>query len=866
MSDQTADDRIVTPRVVGVVAFYACVGSAMLALGRKDYPRFHTLLDTGMFLFSGLLALLLWDLGRRLGRPLPKWVAVSFGITSILEFLHDLISIEWTGPFAFISTAGEFLRPATWPPAAYALPLGILASLFLARRVVHVPWFALSLSGAAAALVYLFLHVQRYVEPGWMGISRPSLIIPPFLWIAIGGICWHQRHAARITRPLALSSAILFAASGVMLYSRAPHDTQAMVAHLGKFCGYLALILVLMQTASRDMLHRIQTDEKLTLLNQTLESRVIERTEDLRRTNAALEVEAMERQQAARKAQSHLERLNLLQHITRAIWSRQDLRSLLQILIRNLEDQLPADFCCVCQHLPNDGSNMVLQVGAKSSALALNLALGENATFPTDENGLSRCLQGTLVYEPCLSRIDKPFPQRLAQGGLESAVLVPLMAEEEPFGILVVGRIQPESFVSGECEFLQQLGEHVALAIRQIQLHNRLQVAYDDLRSTQQAILQQERLRALGEMASGVAHDINNALSPVSMYLDLLSGDQSLDTKSQERLGIIRNAVEDVAQTIHRLSEFYRQRPPNQPMALVKLNTTVDQVAELSRARWENMPQERGIVIRLQKDLDESVGSIMGVASELREVLTNLVFNAVDAMPEGGVLTLRTRLVREPLPPKHIVEVVDTGQGMDEETRQRCLEPFFTTKGEHGTGLGLAVVYGIAQRHGADMEIESAAGRGTTVRLVFPAPEEAPKSATAPALASQVPPPHRLLIIDDDPLILKALRESLEADGHSVATADGGEAGVAAFKAERREGRGFEVVITDLGMPNMDGRKVAELIKSMSPNTPVVMLSGWGQQILSEKEPFPYINRVLAKPPKITELRAALRELATGQG
>src|SRR5580704_4211800 len=240
----------------------------------------------------------------------------------------------------------------------------------------------------------------------------------------------------------------------------------------------------------------------------------------------------------------------------------------------------------------------------------------------------------------------------------------------------------------------------------------------------------------------------------------------------------------------------------------------------------------------------------------------NLIFNAVDAMPEGGTLTIRTKAT--PGPEKRgqaEVEVTDTGIGMDEETRRRCLEPFFTTKGERGTGLGLAMVYGVMQRHKADIEMESAIGQGTTVRLRFPVP--APNVGEGqPAAPDAMPPRLRILSVDDDPLLIKSLRDALEADGHAVVTANGGQEGIDAFRAAEKRDEHFAVVITDLGMPYVDGRKVGSAIKGVSPSTPVILLTGWGQRLVAEGDIPPHVDRVLNKPPKLRELRAALAELA----
>ena len=248
--------------------------------------------------------------------------------------------------------------------------------------------------------------------------------------------------------------------------------------------------------------------------------------------------------------------------------------------------------------------------------------------------------------------------------------------------------------------------------------------------------------------------------------------------------------------------------------------------------------------------------------SEIREALINLVFNAVDAMPDGGTLTIRTKAALGQAEKWQAeVEVTDTGIGMGEETRRRCLEPFFTTKGERGTGLGLAMVYGVMQRHHADIEMESAIGQGTTVRLRFPVPASNATEAH-PSDPEAMPPRLRILSVDDDPLLIKSLRDALEADGHAVVTANGGQEGIDAFRAAEERNERFAVVITDLGMPYVDGRKVAKAIKNDSPSTPVILLTGWGQRLVAEGDIPPHVDRVLNKPPRLRELRAALAELA----
>jgi len=197
---------------------------------------------------------------------------------------------------------------------------------------------------------------------------------------------------------------------------------------------------------------------------------------------------------------------------------------------------------------------------------------------------------------------------------------------------------------------------------------------------------------------------------------------------------------------------------------------------------------------------------------------------------------------------------------MDEETRRRCLEPFYTTKGERGTGLGLAMVYGMVQRHSAELEIDSAPARGTTMRLIFAVTEAmASPTVSAPRLFAPVQR-LRILLVDDDPLLIKSLRDILEQDGHVVTVADGGQKGIDTFTAALASRSPFSLVITDLGMPYIDGRQVASAIKSVSPATPVILLTGWGQRLITEGDIPPHVDCVLNKPPKLRELRETLAQ------
>jgi PAS domain S-box-containing protein len=568
---------------------------------------------------------------------------------------------------------------------------------------------------------------------------------------------------------------------------------------------------------------------------------------------------------AERKLKVQLERLQLLDRTTHAIGAHQELSKVFDVVLRSLEDHLGVDFCGFAQFQTTPAQIVVMQVGNKSAVIADQMGLNSQTGIGVDESELLSCVQGSLIYEPDLERgPNSPLCVKLREAGLQALVAAPLNIEDEVFGVLLVARRLADSFSSDDCEFLRQLSSHVALAAHQARLYGALQTAYQDLRHTQQTVMQQERLRALGQIASGVAHDVNNALSPAALYAQsMLTHEKGLSDRARDQLGVIQRAIDDVSRTVQRMRAFYMPQGNELTLAPVQVNEIVGQVIDMTRARWTNMPQERGIVVEVRSELDPTLPRILGAENEIRDALTNLLLNAVDALPDGGTITLRTRTnSRDGMV---VVEVQDTGVGMSETTRSRCLEPFFTTKGERGTGLGLAMVFGMVQRHGGELEIDSEPGSGTTMRLIFPC---APTGAAAARerAAPQKIRTQRILLVDDDPLLLRSLRDALELDEHEVVAAEGGQAGIDTFADAINSGKQFDVVITDLGMPYVDGRKVAARIRQMAPQVPIIMLTGWGHRLIATDETPEHVNRVLSKPPKMAELRGALADLVRPEG
>lgn len=481
--------------------------------------------------------------------------------------------------------------------------------------------------------------------------------------------------------------------------------------------------------------------------------------------------------------------------------------------------------------------------------------------------------------------ITYPFSQRydmlINAGFLFSAVLQLFIAVSMIVLVLEEARhineqvLQQIQSINSEKRELQtkilSTEEQCRSLFNQARLREELQSAYDELRQTQQSVVQQERLRALGQMASGIAHDINNALSPIVAFAEmLLRKEPNLAEHSRKNLEHIRTAAEDIAAIVARMGEFYRRREQNDQLRLVSVNQICTQVIELTSPCWRDISQGRGSVIRVEDQFEPALPELYCHESELREALTNVVLNAVDALPRGGAIQVITRALRlakgadaESRPSHVVIEVRDDGIGMDEKTRQRCLEPFFSTKRQRGgSGLGLAMVYGTVERHEGSIEIQSEPDKGTTVRLVFPLRQPPRTNQISVRGGTETTEPLRILCIDDEPLLRDLLKEILEFEHHEVQTADGGRAGLDAFEAARTRNKPFDAVITDLGMPDVNGRQVAEQIKAASPGTAVIMLTGWGAMLQEKGQEASLVDAILSKPPRANELVETLTRLA----
>ena len=380
-----------------------------------------------------------------------------------------------------------------------------------------------------------------------------------------------------------------------------------------------------------------------------------------------------------------------------------------------------------------------------------------------------------------------------------------------------------------------------------------LEKALAELKATQQQVIQQERLSAIGQMASGIAHDFNNTLTPILGFSDLLLEKPGvLENKEQARkfLGFLRTSAQDAASVVARLRQFYRRRDEDEKFPIIDLNNIVTQAISLTEPKWRRQAQANGVTIQVESKLQE-IPAVAGDESALREVLTNLIFNAVDAMPNGGSITLETLAENN----QAVIRLRDSGAGMTEEVRRRCLEPFFSTKGEQGTGLGLSMVYGIVERHRGKLEIESAPGKGTTfiIRLPAAAAEETKVVASFHQKSDQ---PLNVLVVDDEARVREVISAFLRAEGHAVTTASSGREGIEQFRAEP-----FDMVVTDRAMPEMSGDQMATLVKQMRPEIPIVLLTGFGALIEVTGSQPKDVDVVLSKPVTLSALRKTIDSL-----
>jgi PAS domain S-box-containing protein len=430
-----------------------------------------------------------------------------------------------------------------------------------------------------------------------------------------------------------------------------------------------------------------------------------------------------ERARASRQLESQVAQLRLLHKITLAIGKHQDLQDIYQVAVQSVESRMPLDFAAICDADIGAGRLSLVCAGRRGRARLREMGLEPGDEIAAEPSDLQACTGAAPCWDNSARTAGNLLLRYMAlRAGLESVAVVPLRSEQQTFALLLAARKPPDSFVPEEVEFLSQLGAHIGLAARQAELLAELQAAHEAFDQVQRQTAQSERSSALARMASGVAHDIDNALVVAQHFVKtLLVPQASLPSTSVENAGHALRSMEDIGAMASRLRRYAYPRQRAALLSEVQLNDLLPQVMAAARARVPERPMDDGASIEIELNLHGQLPKVLASESEIREALLNLVFNAVDAMPQGGRLALNTHWEPSGADQGRVrVEVVDSGNGMAPEVVARCLDPFFTTKGERGSGMGLTMVLAIAQGCGAELGIASEPGRGTTASLRFP--------------------------------------------------------------------------------------------------------------------------------------------------
>ncbi|MCK6550238.1 response regulator [Myxococcota bacterium] len=596
---------------------------------------------------------------------------------------------------------------------------------------------------------------------------------------------------------------------------------------------------------------------------------------------------AIENARLYKKAQEGIARLQALSEIARAIGSTLEVEGVFRILGDRLQTIVPyrrislniirrdgQGFSVRTIDRPDPGQAAVvrlhepLNVGIASTYIR---ALEKGTTLLVTPSELP-----STGVEPAKGRAisERAHPALPDQTSLSA--IVPIIADNTPLGVIVVSTDEATGFRERDLDLLRDLAAHMAISLKNARVFHDLERAYRELRDTKDRLVRSEKLQGLGEMAAGVAHDFNNVLSAIlgraQMLKVMLHDEQMLKS-----VRVIEKAALDGAGTVRRIQEFAKERSEGE-FVQVRINPLVRDAVDMTTTRVNDL----GIDIDMQVELGEA-GWVLGNPTELREVLTNLIHNAIDAMPHGGRLSIRTGTLplgdREPaevtgsLCDQVWFEVEDTGIGMDEETQRKIFDPFFTTKGTRGTGLGLSVSYGIVQRHKGEFSLRSKRGAGTTIRVLFPAGETLEDDFSPREISNLTPLPQqilvtaprpevaRILVIDDDSAVRDVLADILRTAAHHVVAAASGAEGLELFRAEP-----FDLVFTDLGMPGMNGWEVAQGIKALSPKTPVGLITGWGSSLDDAKIKDRGVDLIVSKPFRYNQVLELVTEAMALRG
>jgi PAS domain S-box-containing protein len=912
VTNQWAVPQVVAPvpvsRHVKLVAIaLGVMGISLLSVGRSDLPILHNALDAGNALLLGVLALLFRDMAGRFDHSFPRRLWYTFAVTFVFALVHVLVSLEWLGVLAFLSpvdTRTNVVRPLTWPPAAYVLPVGMLAAFILHRRGRKAtPFFLGGLALLGAAILFTTWIVPRYTAP-ILGITRPLLIAVPVLWGFTATEALRTRKEFRLSGVLALASVIMVVSQAAMLYSRSPHDGMGMAAHLGELTGLLCVLIFTTQLAASDMAALSSARRELAEANASLEQRVAERTELIAaseaRFRALIEDSAdgivlIDRSGTVRYRSQSAKRLvglgddegeggSFLGRITpedaalasatmESVMREHRGRRQVQLRVRVRGDVRV--FECVASNLLDDPKVNAVVVNFRDITLRLR---AEQAAREGDERFREMAdhikeaffvvdlhTQATLYISPTWAEIwGRPIEEgydpaiwfnsihvedRALVAATQEAVRAG-RADESVFRVIrpdksirfVRGRAFPVRNASGVVYRMVGVSDDIT-----------------ELRMAEARAAQAQKMEAVGRLAGGVAHDFNNLLTVICAEAEFAQASLTPGSDVHQAFSEILNASNSAAGLTRQLLAFSRKQIV-EPIVF-ELNDAVSDTCKMLRRLI-------GEDVRLDLRLAAGAGFVRADRGQIEQVLTNLAVNARDALPNGGSIIIETsrQTIEEDshgasleVPPGEysVLIVSDTGVGMTSEVKAHAFEPFYTTKEQgKGTGLGLATCQGIVRQAGGQITLYSERDIGTTFRVYLPTVEAAGvRTASAPQASSRGS--ETVLMVEDEIAVRRVGLRMLRGLGYTVLEArDGADA----LRILASHPGNIDLLFTDVVLPGIGGRELADRIRTQRPGIRVLFTSGYTDDVVLQQRLVALDFALLSKPYTQVTLAKKVRE------
>ncbi len=556
---------------------------------------------------------------------------------------------------------------------------------------------------------------------------------------------------------------------------------------------------------------------------------------------------AVENAYLFKEAEQWIIQLEAIRNITNRLNKLNDVKTVASSVMEEIKKVIDFDNCRV--YLLSENKNELIPVAFGSEVEeyrgeteeVLRLKVGEGITGWVAQTGEPQVIDDGERHPRSRHISGSPYVD-------ESMIVSPMTYEGEVRGVITLSKLGLKQFNQNHLTLLNILANEAVVAIENAKLFQSLKQAYAKLKEAQEQLIQSEKLRALGEMAGGVAHDFNNLLGAILGRAQLLLlSTQEKETK--KGLSVIEKAALDGAETVRRIQEFTRLRT-DENFKLLDLNEILMESLEITKHKWKDEAQKKGILIQVETDLNQNLAPVAGNPSELREVFVNMILNSVDAMTKGGTLKISSQINENHI----LASITDTGIGMSEAVKRKVFDPFFTTKGPKGNGLGMSLAYGIIVRHSGKILIESQEGEGTTFTVRLPKRKFDELKIIKEKISGENQS-ENILIIDDEPAIRDLLCDLIQSKGHQAMAVDNSLKGIELFKKGE-----FGIVFTDLSMPEMSGWEVVEQLKALEPEAVIVMVIGWGTQVDNKKIKANSVDLLMDKPLEVKKFFEILNQ------